>query len=125
MRITTRRSVGRLTSLNPAAAKMLRLPTWSSPRDLLSGLRDHRIALEGTGTALPGEVDGGARERTADPAAAETRAGDEAGLGPDAVVGLVFRSARPRDATEASSHAIDDGERLLLVDPLPPPSEID
>ena len=31
MRITTRRRVGRLTSVNPAAAKMLRLPTWSSP----------------------------------------------------------------------------------------------
>jgi hypothetical protein len=31
MRITTRRTVGRLTSTNPAAAKMLRLPTWSSP----------------------------------------------------------------------------------------------
>ena len=27
MRITTRRLVGRLTSANPAAAKMLRLPT--------------------------------------------------------------------------------------------------
>jgi hypothetical protein len=31
MRITTRRTVGLLTSLNPAAAKTLRLPTWSSP----------------------------------------------------------------------------------------------
>ena len=31
-RITTRLGVGRLTSLNPAAAKMLRLPTWSSPQ---------------------------------------------------------------------------------------------
>ena len=30
MRITTRRRVGRLTSANPAASKMLRLPTWSS-----------------------------------------------------------------------------------------------
>src|ERR1700691_2190112 len=29
--ITTRRLVGRVTSLNPAAAKALRLPTWSSP----------------------------------------------------------------------------------------------
>jgi len=32
MRITTRRTVGRLTSVKPAAAKMLRLPTWSSPQ---------------------------------------------------------------------------------------------
>jgi hypothetical protein len=30
-RMTTRRSVGRLTSLNPAASKTLRLPTCSSP----------------------------------------------------------------------------------------------
>ena len=32
IRITTRRSVGLLTSLKPAAAKMLRVPTWSSSR---------------------------------------------------------------------------------------------
>lgn len=51
-----------------------------SPGDLLPGLRDHRVALEGTGAALTGEVDGGARERTADPAAPEAGAGDEAGV---------------------------------------------
>jgi hypothetical protein len=32
MRITTPRRVGWLTSLKPAASKMLRLLTWSSPR---------------------------------------------------------------------------------------------
>ena len=32
IRITTRLRVGLLTSANPAAAKMLRLPTWSSPQ---------------------------------------------------------------------------------------------
>ncbi len=32
MRITTRRRVGWLTSVNPAAAKMLRLPTRTSPQ---------------------------------------------------------------------------------------------
>src|SRR5207249_9840345 len=58
----------------------------------------HRVALEGAGAPLPGEVDGGARERTADPAAAEARAGDKAGHSPDAVVALVFRSAVPGDA---------------------------
>ena len=58
---------------------------------------DHRVALEGTGAAFPGEVDGGARERTADAAASETRAGDEAGHGPDAGVGL--SSARPTQGT--------------------------
>ena len=31
IRMTTRRTVGLLTSLNPAAVKMLRLPTYSSP----------------------------------------------------------------------------------------------
>src|SRR3990172_1640704 len=49
-----------------------------SPGDLLPGLRDHRVALEGTGAALPREVDSGVRERTADAATAEARAGDEA-----------------------------------------------
>jgi len=32
MRITTRRGVDWLTSANPASAKLLRLPTWSSPQ---------------------------------------------------------------------------------------------
>jgi hypothetical protein len=32
-----------------------------SPRDLVAGARDHRIALESTGATLPREVDGGAR----------------------------------------------------------------
>ena len=32
MRITTRRSVARATSWNPAASKMLRVPTWVSPQ---------------------------------------------------------------------------------------------
>ncbi|TCP52583.1 hypothetical protein EV586_10965 [Tumebacillus sp. BK434] len=37
-RITTRRSVGLVTSRNPAAANALRLPTWSSPQVIsLSG----------------------------------------------------------------------------------------
>jgi hypothetical protein len=35
------------------------------PRDLLAGLRDHRVALEGTGPVFAREVDGGPRERTA------------------------------------------------------------
>src|SRR5205823_8356068 len=66
--------------------------------DLLPGLGDHRIAVESTGAALPCEVDCGARERMADPAAAKAGAGDEAGHGPDALVGLVLGSSRPRDA---------------------------
>ena len=98
MRITTRRRVGRLTSVNPASAKTPRLPTWSSPTRTTCPLRDHRIALEGAGAALAGEADGGARERTADAAAAEARAGDEAGHGPHAVVGLVLRPPLPRHA---------------------------
>ncbi len=36
IRITTRRGVGRLTSSNPAAANMLRVPTWSSPQVMSS-----------------------------------------------------------------------------------------
>ena len=69
-----------------------------SPGDLLAWLRAHRVALEGTGAALSREVDGGVRELAADAAAPEARARDEAGHGPDAVVGLVLRLARPGDA---------------------------
>ena len=63
----------------------------------LRGLVDHRVALDGAGAALAREVDCGACERTADSAAAEARAGDEAGHRPDAVVGLVLVSAFPGD----------------------------
>ena len=69
-----------------------------SPDDLLPRLRDHRIAFDGTGTALPCEVDGRTRERTAEAAAPEAHASDEAGHGPDAVVGRVFIAAAPRNA---------------------------
>jgi hypothetical protein len=72
-----------------------------APGDLLPRLRDHRVALEGAGAALTGEVHGGSGERTADAAFPEAGAGDEAGHGPDAVVGLVLRSIRPGDATVA------------------------
>jgi hypothetical protein len=72
-----------------------------TPGDLLPGLRDHRVALERTGTPLTGEVDGSARERTADTSPPEARAGDETGRRPDAFVGLVFRSARPGDTAQA------------------------
>ncbi len=80
------------------------------PGDLLPGLRDHRIALESTGAALPREVDGSARDRTAYAAAPETRAGDEAGHGPDAVVGLVFCSVCPGNAGVQQAHV--GGARL-------------
>src|SRR5262245_31285302 len=53
-----------------------------APGDLLPWLGEHRVALEGTGAALAGEVDGRAGERAADPAAPEARAGDEAGHRP-------------------------------------------
>src|SRR5687767_6938595 len=65
--------------------------------DRLPGLGDHRVALERTGASLPREVDGGTRERVADASAAETDPGDEAGHGPDAVVGLVLGASRPGD----------------------------
>jgi hypothetical protein len=42
-----------------------------SQHDLLPGLREHRVALEGTRAAFPRELDGRARERTVDPAAPE------------------------------------------------------
>src|SRR5205823_919149 len=75
-----------------------------SPGDLLRGLRDHRVALERAGAALPGELDGGTGERSAHAAVPEPRARDEAGHGPDAVVGDVLRSPRPRDAGAQQPH---------------------
>ena len=80
-----------------AATADMELP----PGDLLARLRDHRVALEGAGAAVPNEVDGCARERAADATAAEARAGKEAGRGPNAVIGLVLRSARPGNPAEA------------------------
>ena len=48
-----------------------------SPGDLLPGMGDHSVALKGWCAPVPGEVDGDARERTADATAPETRACDE------------------------------------------------
>ena len=70
-----------------------------SPGDLPAGLRDHRVALERAGASVPREVDGGTRKCTADAATAEAGAGDEAGHRPHALVGLVFRSALPGNAS--------------------------
>jgi hypothetical protein len=36
-----------------------------------------------------------------------------------------WRPGEEWDHEAVSSYAIDDGKRLLLLDPLPPPSEID
>src|SRR5262249_32837464 len=80
-----------------------------SPRDLLPGLRDHRVALEGTGAPLPREVEGRARERIADALAPETRPGDETGQSPGAGVSNVFGSPRPRDAGAQQAHVGDAG----------------
>jgi hypothetical protein len=40
---------------------------------VLAGLGDHRVALEGPGAALAGEVDSGARERSDDAAMSDAR----------------------------------------------------
>jgi hypothetical protein len=49
------------------------------------------------------EADGGADERAADPAASEALASDQTGRGPDNVLGLVLRSARPGDSLLAGT----------------------
>ena len=109
IRITTRRSVGRLTSVKPASANTPSVPTWSSSSDHV--LRGDRVALDGAGAALAGEIHRGARERPADAALAKARAGEQAGDGPDAVVGLVLRAALPGDAVVAHQ-ALVGGARL-------------
>ena len=67
-----------------------------APGDVLPRVREHRIALDGAGAASMRELHGGAREDTADAAAPEARAGDEAGRRPDAGVGLVLRATPAR-----------------------------
>ena len=72
-----------------------------APGDLPAGLGDHRVALEGTGTALTRETDGRPGERSRHTAAPVPRAGDEAGDGPDAVVRLVLVPPSPGDVASS------------------------
>jgi len=74
-------------------------------------LRSHRIALDGTGTALPGELHGLARECVRDTLSAKACAGDEAGDGPYAAVGLVLAPSFPGNAVVAE-HARVSAARL-------------
>ena len=93
IRITTRRRVGRLTSVKPAAANT---PDGADVELLQDHVRrGDRVGLEGARAAVAGEVDRGARERSADAPLPEARAGEQAGHRPDAVVGLVLVAARP------------------------------
>jgi hypothetical protein len=71
-----------------------------APGDVLAVLGDHRVALQGTGSALACEVYGSARKRIADAAATEPCAGDKARHGPDAGVGSVLLSLAPGHAAE-------------------------
>src|SRR5262245_7713076 len=61
------------------------LPWTLASGDLLSWLGDRRVSLEGTGAVLADEVDGEPGERTAETAVPETRTGNEAGHGPEAI----------------------------------------
>jgi hypothetical protein len=56
MRIKARRRVGRLTSVNPAAVKMLTWPTWSSPHGHVAGrdLNKQTQTIEGAPDRTPG-----------------------------------------------------------------------
>src|SRR5215831_4357304 len=66
-----------------------------TPDDLLAGMGDHRVGLEGPGAIFPGEVDRGGGKRVADAALAVPLAGDEAGNRPDASVRLVLVTTAP------------------------------
>ena len=67
------------------------------PRDLLAGLRDHRVALDRAGTAFAREVRGRLRERVGDASMPESLANEEAGHRPD--VGSALSSLRPSHGT--------------------------
>jgi hypothetical protein len=72
MRMTTRRTVGRLTSVKPGGGKdAAAADVELTPGDVLARLGEHRIALQGARTPVSGEVDGGACERVADAPAVE------------------------------------------------------
>ena len=110
--MTARRFVGRLTSANPAAAKMLRLPTWiSSQLIFCPRVVQHRVRLERASTATASEGDRSSRERIGDSPASEPGADEDAGHGPDGPVGLVLCPALPGDAVVAHQPAVG-GTRL-------------
>src|SRR5215831_5977572 len=66
-----------------------------TPDDLLAGMGDHRVGLQGPGAILPGEVDRGSGQRVADTALSVPLAGHEAGNRPDAGVRLVLVATVP------------------------------
>src|SRR4029453_16589648 len=61
-----------------------------APRDLHTGLRDHRVALDRTSTASTGELDRRLGERAADAAVPGRGSCGEAGDNPHSVVGGVL-----------------------------------
>ena len=97
IRITTRRLPGGSTSRSRPLRRRSGADVQLAPGDVLSRLTSIGYALERTRAALAGEVDGGVRERVADTAAPVPGAVDEAGHGPDGVVGLVLGPAVPVD----------------------------
>ena len=110
--MTTRRSVGWLTSSKPASAKILRLPTLHLARgDVLTRFHEHRVAFERPGAAAAREVDGGPNEGPADPSAAVPGPGENARHGPDAGVGLVLGAALPGNPIDAQQARVG-GTRL-------------
>src|SRR5687768_12607956 len=71
-----------------------------APGDVLARSREHRVSLERPSPAFAREVNGRSSQRVADAAAPESRSGEDAGHRPCALVGLVLRSALPRDAED-------------------------
>ncbi len=65
----------------------------------VSELAEVRLALQSTGTPLPGEGYGGTSECLADAAPPKACPGYKAGYRPHAVIGLVFGSIDPGDGT--------------------------
>src|SRR5215472_13457999 len=66
-----------------------------TPDDLLAGMGDHRVGLQGSGTIFPCVVDRGRGQRVADAAHAVPLAGHETGNRPDAGVRLVLVATAP------------------------------
>src|SRR4051812_19748085 len=71
-----------------------------TPRDLLIGSRDHRIRLEGSRAARPGEVDRCLRQLVRDSPASIPDAYDEAGHRPHGLVVRVLVAATPDGTRE-------------------------
>src|SRR5262249_38683248 len=77
-----------------------------TPRDVRTGVDDHRVALDRTRPAVASEAHRRLGQGAAHPTAPETDTHRETGDGPDAWVRLVLVAALPRDLEHATQSVV-------------------